>query len=70
MTVFDQARALREELTGLNDVMVAIGSRQRTCEAQIAAAESELNAVRKLTGFVRIEIEKRREQLRQLEMER
>ena len=66
---FDQMRALREELAGLADVMGAIKARERACEAAIAAAESELNAVRKLVGFVRIEMEKRREQLRKLEME-
>jgi hypothetical protein len=67
---FDPAKAVREELAGLTDVMISVRQRERTCEAAIAAAETELNAVRKLVGFVRIEIEKRREQLHKLEQER
>jgi hypothetical protein len=70
MTDFDPAKALREELAGLADVMSAIRKRERTCESQIAMAESELNAIRKIVGFVRIEIEKRREQIHKLEQER
>jgi hypothetical protein len=69
MSDFDPIKALREELTGLADIMTTIRQRERTCEAEIAMAETELNAVRKLIGFVRIEIEKRREQLHKLEQE-
>jgi septal ring factor EnvC (AmiA/AmiB activator) len=70
MTDYDPLRSLREELAGLNDILSAIKQRERTCEAEIAAAESELNAVRKLVGFARIEIEKRRAEIRKLEQER
>jgi hypothetical protein len=61
---------MRDELTGWKDVLVTISQRERVCEAQIAGAETELNAVRKLKGAVRIIIDKLIAELRQLEQER
>jgi hypothetical protein len=70
MTEFDPIKALREELAGLNDVLVTIAQRERQCQAEIAAAETELNAVRKLVGYVRIAIDERRAELHRLEQAR
>lgn len=67
MSDFDPIKALREELTGLADVMNVIKRRERACEAAIGEAEAELNAIRKIVGFVRIEMEVRREKLLKLE---
>ena len=40
MTEFDAARAVREQLTGLTDVMRTIRQRERTAEEMMSSAES------------------------------
>jgi hypothetical protein len=70
MSEFDQARALRDELAGLADIELTIRRRERACEEQISNAERELNDIRKLRGFVRIQIEQKKRQLEQLERDR
>jgi hypothetical protein len=69
MTDFDPLKAIREELAGLADVEKTIKQRERACEEAISAAEGELNAVRKLRGYVRIQIDEVRERLKKLEQE-
>ena len=57
MTEFDPLRAAREELGGLHDVQRALLQRERACEEALGKAESELNAIRKITGYVRISMD-------------
>jgi hypothetical protein len=57
MTAFDPLRAAREELMGLNDVHRVLKQRERECEEAMGKAETELNAVRKITGYVRISMD-------------
>lgn len=67
MTTFDPLKAAREELAGLADVMRALTRRENACEEAMAAAETELNAVRKITGYVRISIDTLRQRITELE---
>ena len=70
MSDFDPAKSLREELQSLADVEGAVRRRERACEAAISEAEVELNAIRKLRGYVRLQIETARHRLTKLEQER
>jgi hypothetical protein len=70
MIDFDPIKAAREELAGLNSVEDAIRSRERACEMAISEAERELNAIRKIRGFLRINIEAAKEKLAKLEQDR
>jgi hypothetical protein len=63
MTEFDAARAVREQLAGLADIMRIIRQREQTAEEAMSAAENELNAIRKLRGFCEIEIGRLRSRL-------
>jgi hypothetical protein len=67
MTAFDPIKALRDELTALADVERAIRRRENACEAAISEAETELNAVRKIRGWLRIQIEQTKHKLLQIE---
>jgi heme-degrading monooxygenase HmoA len=67
MTEFDAARAVREQLAGLADVMRIIRQREQAAEEVMSAAENELNAIRKLRGFCEIEIGRLRSRLAALE---
>jgi hypothetical protein len=67
---FDPIHAAREELIGLSEVMTSLTKRERSAEEAISQAESELNGVRKIVGFVRIAMEEKRALLKKLEMER
>ena len=69
MNKFDPVNALREELTGLGQVQVAIRRRANAANEAIALAETELNDIGKIEVFVRIAIEERRAKLRRLEEE-
>jgi orotate phosphoribosyltransferase len=69
MTEFDPIKALREELAGLASVQAVITKSENAAEEAMGLAEVELNAIRKISGFVRIAIEERRARLRQLEEE-
>ena len=64
---FDPLRAAREELAGLNDVARALSRRERACEEALSLAESELNAIRKIAGYVRISISTIQERIAELE---
>jgi hypothetical protein len=67
MTEFDAARAIREQLAGLTDIMRIIRQREQAAEEAMSAAENELNAIRKLRGFCEIEIGRLRTRLTALE---
>lgn len=67
---FDPLRAAREELNGLADVQRALLQRERACEEAMSKAEVELNATRKITGYVRISMDTIRERIAKLELER
>jgi len=67
MTEFDPIKALREELAGLASVQTVVTRCENAAEEAMGLAEVELNAIRKICGFVRIAIEERRTKLRQLE---
>ena len=54
MTEFDATRAVREQLTGLADVIRTIRQREQAAEEAMSAAENELNAIRKLRGEIEI----------------
>ena len=64
---FDPIRAAREELSGLADVARTLSLRERECEEAMAKAEVELNAVRKITGYVRISMDTIRQRIQELE---
>jgi hypothetical protein len=66
MSEFDPIKAIREEITGLVEVSKAITIRERHAEEQLGQAEIELNALRKLGGFAKAELERKREVLRRL----
>lgn len=68
-TPFDALKAVREELTGMNDVLSTIRRREQHAEASISEAENELNAIRKLRGYCEAEIGRLRERARKLEEE-
>ena len=68
-TEFDAKKAIREEMTGLADVLRVLQAQERRAEEELGRAEVELNAARKLTGFARIELERKRSILQKLELE-
>jgi hypothetical protein len=70
VTEFDPIKSLREELAALADIERIIRGREYACEVQISQAESELNAVRKLRGYVKIQVDVARSKLTKLEQER
>jgi hypothetical protein len=70
MTEFDAARAVREQLAGLADIMRIIRQREQAAEEAMSAAENELNAIRKLRGFCEIEIGRLRSRLAALETQK
>jgi hypothetical protein len=57
MTAFDPIKAAKEELVGLNEVQRVLKARERGCEEAMGKAEQELNAIRKITGYVRISMD-------------
>jgi hypothetical protein len=64
---FDPIRAAREELGGLSDVQRVLAQRERECEEAMSKAEIELNAIRKITGYVRISVDTIRQRIQELE---
>jgi hypothetical protein len=66
---FDSIRAAHEELAGLSEIQRVLTQRERACEEAMSKAESELNAVRKITGYVRISIDTIRARISELEKE-
>lgn len=68
MTVFDPAKALREELQGLGDVRQTMIVRERRAQEEMGRAETEYNAIVKLRGFCDAEISRKRAVLNELEV--
>jgi len=66
-TQFDPLKAAREELAGLSDIHRVLLQRERKAEEAMSEAENELNAVRKLIGYVRIGQDKLKERIKELE---
>jgi len=67
-TLFDPLKAAREELAGLNDVARVLLQRERAAEEAMGKAEQELNAIRKINGYVRIAAEAVRRRIEELEL--
>lgn len=67
MTAFDPLRAAREELAGLGEVRRVLTQRESECEMAMSKAECELNAIRKITGYVRISMDTIRQRIEELE---
>jgi hypothetical protein len=68
-STFDPIKAAREELAGLGEVGRVLSQRERACEEAMAKAESELNAIRKITGYVRLSVDTIRQRIDQLELQ-
>ena len=64
---FDPIKALQEELAGLVTVAASIKRREMAAEAAMARAEIELNDVRKVSGYLKIEMDRKRIVLRELQ---
>jgi len=59
-TKFDAIRALREEISGLNEIRLAIETRARRAMQVMSEAEIEYNSIVKLRAFADAEIERKR----------
>lgn len=66
-TAFNSLKAAHEELAGLADVQRTLSQRERAAEEAMSLAENELNAIRKIVGYVRISIETLRQRINELE---
>ena len=64
---FDPIKALQEELAGLVTVAASIKRREMAAEEAMARAEIELNDVRKVSGYLKIEMDRKRIVLRELQ---
>ena len=67
MAEFDPIKALQEELAGLVTVAASIKRREMAAEEAMARAEIELNDVRKVSGYLKIEMDRKRIVLRELQ---
>lgn len=56
-STFDPIRAAKEELVGLSEVRRVLIQRERECEEAMSKAEVELNAMRKIIGYVRLSMD-------------
>jgi hypothetical protein len=66
---FDPLKAAREELAGLSDIARVLAQHERQAEENMAKAEQELNALRKITGYVRISADTIKQRIAELEKE-
>ena len=66
-TAFDPLKAAREELAGLNDLYRRLQQRERRCEEALAIAEADLNDIRKIISYVRINMDIVRARIVELE---
>jgi hypothetical protein len=64
---FDGLKAIAEELSGMADVRTTLIARERRAEQNLAEAETELGALRKLRGFLDAEMARKRDVRRQIE---
>ncbi len=60
MADFNLIKALREEINGLEEVKKILLLQERRAEAKLGEAENELNAARKVRGYLDIEIDRKR----------
>ena len=67
MTTFDPIKALKEEISGLVEVRVALVKRERQLSVQHGELEVELNSIIKLRGFADAELDRKRTVLLSLE---
>jgi hypothetical protein len=67
MSEFDPIKAAREELVGLHDVLAVMRRGERVAEEAMAAAESDLNAIRKLRGYAQLEVERLKARIASME---
>lgn len=67
MAEFDPIKALQEELAGLVTVAASIKRREMAAEEAMARAEIELNDVRKVSGYLKIEMDRKRIVLQELQ---
>jgi hypothetical protein len=68
--VYDPIRAIGEELIGLAEVETSLRRRRLSAQDAMTRAESELNDILKVSGFLASEMERKRQILRDLERER
>jgi phage shock protein A len=68
-SAFNPLRAAREELAGLNDVYRVLIQREHRAEEAMASAEQELNALRKILGYVRITMDVLKQRIAELEQQ-
>jgi hypothetical protein len=57
-------QGLRDTIRGMAEVMVSLAAIERKSQEAMSAAENELNAVRKVRGWLRIAIDQHQEALR------
>jgi hypothetical protein len=67
MTPFDPIKAQREIINGLLDVQRVISTQAREAEMMLGEAESQFNALTKISRFIQGLLEDERAKLRQLE---
>jgi hypothetical protein len=66
---FNPIRAMREEIRGLGEIEAVLCQRENALIAAAEAANVELNAVRKILGFLRILYDAKAAELRKLEQD-
>ena len=66
MAEFDPIRSIQQELEGLAAVRLSMKRREAVAEEAMGKAEQELNDLRKLSGFLSLEIERKRKVLQDL----
>jgi len=66
---FDPLKAAREELAGLVDVQRTLTQKENRAEEAMGLAEHELNAIRKIVGYLRISMDAMRRRIDELERE-
>lgn len=66
-TNFNDVRAIKEELSGLNDISATIGNELRHVESRKAELDMQADRLMKLKGFADVEIARKRMVLAQLE---
>jgi len=67
MTEFDPIKAIKEEIAALEHVHKSLRQREGKAQSDLGQAEAELNSLKVVTGFVSIELNRKRAVLAQLE---
>lgn len=66
MTDFDPIKALREEIQGLNDIILTLSSQERRVMATMTEAEITYNGLLKVRAFAAEEMDRKRKILHAL----